>query len=165
MLSTRFRDLSMHARTNSESATATARARSSSRLHDLFYGPLELRAGWRLLVFVVVVMVLIFAKTALLRRLPHSSHQAVRYLIDKTLKFTVLLSASCIMAKIEARTIAEYGLPWRTMFGRRFWKGRAWASTGNNAQKNCGLPHALHHHARSFALQEISCLCLEECVG
>jgi uncharacterized protein len=75
-------------------------------------------------------MVLIFAKNALLRRLPHSSDQAVRYLIDKTLKFTVFLSASRIMAKIEARTIADYGLPWRTMFGRRFWKGAAMAFLG-----------------------------------
>ena len=71
-----------------------------------------------------------FAKAALIRRLPHSSDQAVSYLVDKVLKFAVFLLASWIMAKIETRTIADYGLPWRKMFGPRFWTGAAMALVG-----------------------------------
>jgi len=38
----------------------------------------------------------------------------------------ILLSfffATWIMGSIEGRSIAEYGLPWRRMFGGRFWVG------------------------------------------
>lgn len=113
----------MQAETNSE--TATEAAHTSSRFYKLFYGPSELRVGWRLLIFVMIVVVLMFAKAALIRRLPHSSDQAMSYLVDKILKFALILLASWIMAKIEARTIADYGLPWRQMFGRQFWTGAA----------------------------------------
>ena len=99
----------------------------------MFYGPLELRVGWRLLIFVVIVLALMFAKAALIRTLPHSSDQAISYLVDKILKFAVILLATWIMAKIEARTIADYGLPWRKMFGHRFWKGAAMAFLGLTA--------------------------------
>lgn len=34
-----------------------------------------------------------------------------------------LLVATWIMARIERRTFADYGLPWRRAFGRRFWQG------------------------------------------
>jgi membrane protease YdiL (CAAX protease family) len=71
-----------------------------------------------------------FAKAALLRKLPHNSDPVVGYLIDKIMKFGVILLASWIMAKIEARTIADYGLPWRKIFGHRFWEGVAMAFVG-----------------------------------
>lgn len=74
-----------------------------------------------------------FVKAALIRRLPHSSDQAMSYLVEKILKFVLILLASWIMAKIEARTIADYGLPWRQMFGRQFWTGAAMAFLGLTA--------------------------------
>src|SRR5262249_56324088 len=120
----------LRTRINSEGPTAPAIGQPSSRLDRMFYGPLELRVGWRLLIFVVIVLSLMFAKAALIRTLPHSSDQAISYLVDKILKFAVILLASWIMAKIEARTIADYGLPWRKMFGHRFWKGAAMAFLG-----------------------------------
>lgn len=121
----------MQAETNSE--TASGAARTSSRFYKLFYGPSELRVGWRLLIFVMIVVVLMFVKAALVRGLPHSSDQAMSYLVDKILKFALILLASWIMAKIEARTIADYGLPWRQMFGRQFWTGAAMAFLGLTA--------------------------------
>ena len=89
-----------------------------------------MRVGWRLLVFVVIVVVLMFAKAVLIASLPRSSDQAVNYLLDKILKFAVFLLASWVMAKIEVRTIADYGLPGARMFGKRFWKGAAIAFLG-----------------------------------
>lgn len=115
----------MQARTNSTATIVSGRATSSSHLRGLFYGPLDLRAGWRFLIFVVIVMALMVAKSAIIRVLPHSSDQAIAYLVDKSLKFALFLLASWIMARIEARTIADYGLPWRRMFGRQFWQGVA----------------------------------------
>jgi membrane protease YdiL (CAAX protease family) len=106
-----------------------AKATRWQTLSSLFYGPIELRVGWRLLIFVVIVLALMFAKAALIRKL-HISGQEVSYLLDKVLKFAVFLLASWIMAKIEARTIADYGLPWRKMFGHSFWKGAAMALLG-----------------------------------
>ena len=123
----------LRTRINSEGPTAPAIGQPSSRLDRMFYGPLELRVGWRLLIFVVIVLSLMFAKAALIRTLPHTSDQAISYLVDKILKFAVILLASWIMAKIEARTIADYGLPWRKMFGHRFWKGAAMAFLGLTA--------------------------------
>src|SRR6516165_4278340 len=120
----------MQGTTNSDTVNASARTRPASRLHSLYYGPLGLRVGWRLLIFVVMVVALMFAKAALLRKLLHNSDPVVGYLIDKTMKFGVILLASWIMAKIEARTIADYGLPWRKMFGHRFWGGVAMAFVG-----------------------------------
>lgn len=120
----------MPARTNSSDPTILARSRSSSRLHDLFYGSRELRVGWRLVIFVVIVAGLMFARSILIRFLPDRGDQAVRYLVDKILRFAVFFLASWIMAKIEARTIADYGLPWRRMFGHSFWEGAAMAFLG-----------------------------------
>src|SRR5262249_41570392 len=120
----------LQTRTNLEAATATARAQSSSHLRGFFYAPNEIRVGWRLLFFVVIVAALMFVKAALIRKLPHNSDQAISYLLDKILKFAVFLLASGIMAKIEGRTIADYGLPWRKMFGQRFWEGAAMAFVG-----------------------------------
>jgi membrane protease YdiL (CAAX protease family) len=70
------------------------------------------------------------AKTALIRLLPQGSDPATVYLLDKILKFSVFLFASWIMARIESRTIADYGLPWRMMFGRQFWLGAGMAFLG-----------------------------------
>jgi hypothetical protein len=82
------------------------------------------------MIFVAIVAGLMVAKAALIRMLPHSSDQATAYLVDKILKFAIFLSASCVMAKIEAQTIADYGLPWREMFGHQFWKGAVIAFLG-----------------------------------
>jgi hypothetical protein len=96
----------------------------------MLYGPSELRAGWRVVIFVVIVAALMVAKAPIIRILPHSNDQATTYLVEKILKFAVFLLASLVMAKIEARTIADYGLPWREMFGAKFWKGAAIAFLG-----------------------------------
>ena len=111
-------------------ASSAASARSSSRLHNLFFGPSELRVGWRLLIFVVIVAGLIVVKAAVMGALPHFSDTAFTYLADKILKFAVFLLATWIMARIEARTISDYGLPWRKMFGRQFWQGAVAAFLG-----------------------------------
>lgn len=112
------------------SPTVTAKAPSPSRFCGLFFGPSELRAGWRFIIFATIVVGLMVAKAAFIRLLPHSTDAAISYLVDKTLKFAVFLLASWIMARIESRSIADYGLPWRNVFGRHFWQGAVIAFGG-----------------------------------
>jgi membrane protease YdiL (CAAX protease family) len=71
-----------------------------------------------------------FVKAAVMHALPHFRDTAFKYLADKVLKFAVFLLASWIMARIEARTISDYGLPWRKAFGRQFWQGAVAAFIG-----------------------------------
>lgn len=115
--------LLMLARPSSDVTMQPATARFSSRVQAVFYGELELRAGWRLTIFVAIAAGLMAVKAVLFRTLPLGTDQALLYLVDKILKFAVFLLVSCTMARIEGRTIGDYGLPWKSMFGHQFWKG------------------------------------------
>jgi uncharacterized protein len=93
-----------------------------SVLQRAFYGPLELRAGWRLCIFLMIVFALIYASNLLIRRLLHADDVAL-FLLHEVLDFLIFLLASCTMGRIEGRTIADYGLPWRKMFRAQFLQG------------------------------------------
>ena len=95
----------------------------SSVLHRVLYGPSELRAGWRLLIFLAIVIALITANNAMVRLLLHGRDNATLFLVRETMDFLIFLFASWIMGRIEGRTIADYGLPWRRMFRVQFWQG------------------------------------------
>lgn len=117
--------------TNSYVQTSEPRARSGamtskrmSTLELIFFGPASIRAGWRLLSFIAIVVVI--AQTVhLLEKAIYGVDKDTLWFINEILAFSGLLLASWIMSKIEGRTIANYGLPWRTMLGRRFWQGSA----------------------------------------
>jgi hypothetical protein len=81
-------------------------------------------------IFVVIVAGLMLVKALLIRMLPQGTDHAAAYLVDKILKFGAFLLATWVMAKIEARTIGDYGLPGRKIFGRQFWKGAVMAFLG-----------------------------------
>jgi len=88
----------------------------------LFNGP-ELRPGWRLGLFVSLVAALSEARLVLVRRLLVGADRAVTYLVGGVLKFLILILCSWIIGRIEHRTLADFGLPWRRMFRARFWQG------------------------------------------
>jgi uncharacterized protein len=92
-------------------------------LHRVFYGPSELRAGWRLLIFLGMVIAFISAGNLAVRRLLHGADSDTLFLVREIMDFLMFLFASWIMGRIEGRTIASYGLPWRRMFGGQFWQG------------------------------------------
>jgi membrane protease YdiL (CAAX protease family) len=100
-------------------------ATANGRRHSWIHGASEVRAGWRLLIFVSMVVALYAAKAALLQALLHSQDEIVRYLGNKLLQFLVFLLATWCMARLEGRRIADYGLPWRRMLRGRFWQGIA----------------------------------------
>jgi uncharacterized protein len=94
-----------------------------SIFHRVFYGPSELRAGWRLCIFLGIVVVLINANNLLVRRLLPDADDTTLFLVREVLDFLISLLASWIMSRMERRTIADYGLPWRWSFRAQFWQG------------------------------------------
>lgn len=96
-------------------------------LRRCFIGPLGLRAGWRLLIFMALVVTFV-AVTCIAGRPLSDVVYSVRnpfvpIIFGEGLTFVLLLLASCIMARIERRRVSDYGLPWRRMFRRQFWQG------------------------------------------
>ena len=98
-------------------------AESVSSSRRILYGPSGLRAGWRLVIFAAILFVLFATKGLIARRTMHGVDDVGRFVFNQTTRFLICLIASWIMARIERRTIAEYGLPWRRMFRGQFWLG------------------------------------------
>ncbi len=92
-------------------------------LRRAFYNSRELRAGWRLLIFIGAVTALISAENfTVARLLPHADDTTL-FLIREAVDFLILVFVTWIMGRMERRTIADYGLPWRKMFRTQFWQG------------------------------------------
>jgi membrane protease YdiL (CAAX protease family) len=96
-------------------------------LRNLFLGRNGLRAGWRLLMFLVLfgICAAILERLALLVAGPAGFTLASMSLMELGL-FGAALIASGIMGRVERRTFADYGLPLRGAFGPRFWEGSVW---------------------------------------
>src|SRR5271155_5214844 len=102
---------------------------------SIFRGPNGIRAGWRALIFLAIVVGLVAAVNLviwlvlhfLLHRRPHmgdvaSLTPAAAILSDGAI-FIFTGLAALIMSRIEHRKWAEYGLPARFAFRRNFWLG------------------------------------------
>jgi len=106
------------------------------RIARLFAGPQGIRAGWRWLIFVGItlacggLLILAAVVTHLLRL--HAAQPAAQsftaslLLIQEGIFVVSLFVAATVMSKIERRPMAQYGLPAREAFGRRFWSGALW---------------------------------------
>jgi len=104
----------------------------------IFLGPSGLRVGWRLVIAVSVWFVLagtmpvlflwIPGIRAALRQLSPSGRivltPTVVLFSEGTLAAAALLTA-LLMTRVENRSFAQYGLPGRAAFGKRFWQGAA----------------------------------------
>jgi len=90
---------------------------------SLFHNKQGLRAGWRLAIYVLLVMCIFWPVSIGLNRfanLPKNS--AARYLVTflaEALLFAVVFLAAWIMSRIEHRSAGEYGLPLNANFGKR----------------------------------------------
>jgi membrane protease YdiL (CAAX protease family) len=93
-----------------------------------YVGPSGIRAGWRLSIYLLIVIAL-FTGLILLARASHrtrpnsSSLEPRSLLSDELVSFAVVLFASWVMSRIEHRRIADYGLPLRRAFRGQFWQG------------------------------------------
>jgi len=102
---------------------------SSSPLHSIFYNDSGLRSGWRILIYIVLIVVLAFAMNLVLDRIFHvpktSTPGPGHIFLQEFLLFILVFLPACFMAWLERRSVGDYGLPIQSLFGMRFWQGCA----------------------------------------
>jgi CAAX protease family protein len=96
----------------------------------LFIGPDGLRAGWRFVAYVVlvvaVVIVLSLGTHFLLHSVAHKIPKIWGYLIGESTMLVAAIVPALVFSKFEKRPFGAYGLPRRGAFGRLFWVGALW---------------------------------------
>ena len=99
-----------------------------SRARNVFIKDGRLGVAWRLLIFGVLwsfcLQGLFLAAGPLFRRIHGDFPQYS--LVIWSLSFLAVLIPTVVMARIERRPLATYGLPARGAFGAWFWKGTLW---------------------------------------
>ncbi len=107
-----------------------AQNQHSSPGRNIFWGTQGLRAGWRLLLFVVLAFLISGSLNRLLRHWVHGGRQATYgpeiLGLGELMGLVAVLAAAWIMSRIESRPLGVYGLPARSAFGKRFWVGALW---------------------------------------
>jgi hypothetical protein len=92
----------------------------SSKLRFIFYNERGLRAGWRLLVYFGMILILTFGVGLIAKRLTSgapprlSASEFARAMVQAAVElilFLVLLLLAWVMSKIEHRNVGAYGLP------------------------------------------------------
>ena len=97
-----------------------------------FFNSTEIRAGWRLLLFVVLIVLISFGLIQLGRlvnrpKAPPLTEISTRFLlVGEGTRFLVVLLATFLMARFESRPMRVFGLGFRAGFGRNFWIGTLW---------------------------------------
>lgn len=99
--------------------------------NTLFRGPNGLRAGWRVLLFVMIAAGLflwfLVALRFLIGRRAHvggvSQFTPFGLGISEAVIFVLASLAAVIMSRMERRKYGDYGLPWRLAFRQNFWLG------------------------------------------
>ena len=107
--------------------------KAPSLLVKVFTGPNGIRAGWRLLIFLLIFGAIAAALNFGIRHIPgvraavHTDRGApltpARALFGEGLLVCILLASTFLMTRIEKRKFADYGLPGRGAFGKQFWLG------------------------------------------
>jgi uncharacterized protein len=93
---------------------------------DLFVGEHGLRAGWRLVIYVVIVLGAAVLVAALSQKLFHPQRGVVdawSLLWQELFGFVVVFGAALVMGRIEKRPVGAYGLPANELFRSKFWLG------------------------------------------
>jgi len=110
------------------------RSRFTAGLKPIFLGPNGLRTGWRLLIFVSLVAVLVGGFLLIRSGGVEGFREAQKHageitvtpslmLTSEGIAFFLLCVATFTMGKIEHRKFSEYGLPLRRAMGKDFWIG------------------------------------------
>ena len=97
----------------------------------IFWNEREFRAGWRLLIYLLFVVLFILAGTFLtlvlhFPQLARTGLTATSLLVQECVELIAAFAATAIMGLLEARPFGGYGLPRAAAFGARLWQGAAW---------------------------------------
>jgi len=97
------------------------------QMHAIFIGSQGLRAGWRLLLYVILWRLSRGWLGVLLDHIdPHIEGKLWMDLLTELGSFLMVAIPAVVMGWIERRPFGDYGLPWRGAFGKHFWAGLAW---------------------------------------
>src|SRR2546427_9044920 len=107
-------------------------------LRPVFVGPGGTRAGWRLLLFVVLAQGVIglplqWFVVRVLRLGDGGEWTAPGFILAETvggLGIVPTFAAAWLMSRMERQPFGAYGLPSRGAFGRQFWAGWGWGLGG-----------------------------------
>jgi membrane protease YdiL (CAAX protease family) len=103
-------------------------APASSGAKWVFIGPNGLRAGWRISMFLPLMLAFSTA-LFLIKPLRHlalglnGTMTPLAAIVTEAIFVVGVIAAAAIMAIIEKRSFADYGLPMNQAFGKRFWQG------------------------------------------
>jgi uncharacterized protein len=120
---------SLPATTDEFHPTATQR----SGIGNIFMGPTGIRAGWRLLLFIFLMLVCLRATAFTLKHVPGvdawfkaqdpNVFTPPLAIVSESILLFSLLVVTAVMTLIEKRTYADYYLPPNQFLGKRFWQG------------------------------------------
>jgi membrane protease YdiL (CAAX protease family) len=101
---------------------------ADSTTRRIFIGPNGLRAGWRLLIFMAIVVAMSNVARIILRRFFPDALDPVqltplRIIAPDLLVCFILTVAAWTMSKIEGRRLGQYGLPRSEALRKNFWVG------------------------------------------
>jgi membrane protease YdiL (CAAX protease family) len=102
--------------------------RADSTIKRLFIGPNGLRAGWRLLIFMAIVVAMSTVARMIITRffpaaLDPTQLTPMRIIVPDLVVCFILAVAAWIMSKIEGRGVGQYGLPGSEALRKNFWVG------------------------------------------
>jgi membrane protease YdiL (CAAX protease family) len=97
-------------------------------LRAIFWNQRELRAGWRLLIYIALFLAIGGAESfaaAHLHVLAAASRNitVTGMLVQELILSSAAFAAAAILGALESRSFSDYGLPSASMFGWRFWQG------------------------------------------
>ncbi len=95
----------------------------------IFFNQSELRAGWRLLIYAGMAILIATVLGIVLRGLASGvpgTITPVFVIVQEVVLILMVVVPALVMARFERRKLADYGLPLRSAFSRNFWLGAAW---------------------------------------
>jgi membrane protease YdiL (CAAX protease family) len=106
-------------------------------MKSIFIGPSGLRAGWRSLVFLTIVLAVQTAIQGILLvviklrgiTVPDGLNPTV-FLVSDSVTLIATIVATFVMARWERRKFADYYVPTKNAFSRRFWEGAVFGFAG-----------------------------------
>src|ERR1700730_5979996 len=106
--------------------TQEFRDTSSGGLHKIFSNAQGLRAGWRLLLYVVITAGFFLGLKLLLMQFYRSTTGKFSFesiLFSEMIGFISAFGAAVVLSFLEHRPVGCYGLPVQQAFGKLFWQG------------------------------------------
>ncbi len=148
---------------------STPTAPNPSIIRTIFLGANGIRAGWRFLIFAVLVVFFEAQVRVGLRHVPTLGRMLKEAqngtltpsftLVFESAALVVIILVCAIMAKIEKRPLGTYGIPLQGAFGKLFWQGVLWGLAAETAV--IGLIYALRGF--SFGTIALSGVVLVKC--